>query len=158
MSIKTYKPSSKKLTPDQIANMRSTFEEIDQDKNGLINVDEVRTFMDDIGTNPIFARLAIEICDLNGDGQISFDEFGLFFKLLDDLDNDPTCIYRTLFDKFDADKSGFLEKEEVVKFLRYFGGEDWDEDDAERFIDNHDLDNDGKLNFQEICEMLEDEA
>lgn len=91
------------------------------------------------------------------DSSIKFDEFKPFYDAVNELQRDQSSIYRYLFDKFDTDHSGFLDKSEVVHLLYFFGGDDWNEDDAERFIDNHDEDHDGKLNFDELCNLLDDE-
>lgn len=146
-----------KFAKEQQENLQEAFDEIDQDHSGSIDLTETKGFLEKIGINSCFAPLAFEICGKKLDSSIKFDEFKPFYEALNNMNNDKLCIYRILFDKFDADHSGFLDKSEVVKLLCFFGGDDWDEDDAERFIENHDTNNDGQLDFEELCELIEDE-
>lgn len=143
--------------PDQYQELKEAFDEIDEDKSGNINLTETKLFLEKTGINSSFAPLAFEICDKSLDSSIKFDEFKPFYDAINELQRDQSSIYRYLFDKFDTDHSGFLDKSEVVHLLYFFGGDDWNEDDAERFIDNHDEDHDGKLNFDELCNLLDDE-
>lgn len=39
----------------------------------------------------------------------------------------------------------------LVKLLWFFGGNEWKKEDIKNFIDNHDRNNDGKLNFEKVC-------
>lgn len=140
--------------------LRNAFNEIDQDHNGSIDFTETQDFLEKVGINSIFARLAFEICGKSIDSPIKFEEFEPFYKALNDLQQDKMSIYRYLFNKFDTDKNGFLDTKEVVHFLSFFGCDDWDqwdEDDAIRFIDNHDSNHDGKLCFRELCDLIDDE-
>lgn len=157
MLKKLYKPNPQHLTKAQINSLRSAFNTIDTDHDQKITLDETKTFFREVGINPIFAPLAFELCDTDKNNVITFDEFAPFFKCLDDLDQDPRCIYRNLFEKFDDNTNGYLEKAELVKLLSYFESEPWSESEAEAIINSHDVDNDGRLNFEELCQMIEDE-
>ncbi|KAK8892468.1 Protein Aster-C [Tritrichomonas musculus] len=152
-----YMLKPKLVTDEQYEFLLEAFNEIDEDHNGNINLSETKNFLEKIGVNHVFAPLAFEICDKNQNSTITFDEFRPFYKLLGDIEKDRSTIYKVLFDKFDSDKNGYLDKKEVVRLLFFFGGDDWNEDDAIRFIDNHDTNNDGKLNFNELCNLIEDE-
>lgn len=152
-----YKIKHQSFTPAQMEQLKECFEEIDEDHNGSITLEETKSFLEKIGINHVFASLAFEICNKKPTDSITFEEFGPFYKLLDDIDNDNSVVYRTLFKNIDEDNNGYLDKQEVVKLLQFFGGDDWDEDDAERFIENHDKNGDGKLSFEEVAEMIDDE-
>lgn len=153
-NIKLYQPSAKELTPEQIAALKPTFDKLDKDHNGKINKEETKVFMEDIAINPIFVKLVFELCDTDKDGEITFEEFGPYFKLLHDLDQDPSCIYRTIFEKYDTDHNGLLDKNEVRELLKLFSDAEWTEENIELFIDNYDEDKDGSLNFDEVCKMI----
>lgn len=154
----SYKIKHMAFTPAQLEQLKESFDEIDTDNSGSISLEETKNFMEKIGINHIFAPLAFDICNKDPKDEITFEEFGPFYKLLDELGQDPSCIYRSLFDKLDEDNSGYLEKKEVLKLLYFFGGDEWDEDDAERFIEKHDTNGDGKLDFNEVCQMIDDES
>lgn len=154
MSEHIYRPQLLELTPEQIAAHKPRFDQLDEDHNGKINQEETKEFMKQVGINPIFVKLVFELCDSDSDGQISFDEFAPFFKLLKDLEQDPSCIYRNVFEKFDKDKNELLDKEEVRELLKLFSDAEWTDENIELFVDNYDKDHDGNLNFEEVCEML----
>lgn len=134
--------------------MKPHFKEIDADHNGSIDIEETKKFMKSININPAFAPLVLEICDTNKDGQISFDEFGPYFTLLSQLDENPSCIYKYIFDKFYTDHNGLLDKNEVRGLFKLFSDAEWTNDEIEAIIEKEDKDNDGNLNFAEMCEML----
>lgn len=72
--------------------MKPHFEEIDADHNGTIDIEETKKFMKSININPAFAPRVLEICDTNKDCQISFDEFGPYFKLRKESEINSTQI------------------------------------------------------------------
>ena len=164
-SQKTFQSSQKSLyrlpkiniAPKEFVSLEEAFREIDTDQSGSIDLQETKNFLQKIGINQAFAQLAYEICGKSADSEISFDEFYPFYKALNHINNDPSCVYRLLFDKFDTDHTGYLEKNEVVKLLCFFGGDEWSKEAVENFIDNHDGNNDGKLTFEEICHLFDDE-
>lgn len=149
-----YAPQVLELSPQQIQAYKAYFEKLDEDKNGKINQTETKEFMKQVGINPIFVRLVYELCDTDNDGEISFDEFAPFLNLLKSLEQDQSCIYRTVFEKFDKDHNGLLDKEEIRSLLKLFSDAEWSDENLELFIDNYDKDKDGSLNFDEVCEML----
>lgn len=154
MSEHIYRPKTLELTPEQIEAHRPRFDQLDTDKNGKIDVNETKEFMKQVGINPIFVKLVYELCDTDSDGLISFDEFIPFFKLLKDLEQDPSIIYRNIFEKFDKDKNGLLDKEEVREMLKLFSEAEWTDENIELFVEGYDKDKDGNLNFEEVCEMI----
>lgn len=152
-----HKLKHQSITQQQYEEFRESFNEIDEDNNGSITLEETKKFLEKIGVNHVFAPLAFEVCNKDPNGSIKFDEFAPFYQILDDIGKDQNYIYRLLFTKLDEDKSGYLELKEVLQLLFFFGGDDWNEDDAQRFIENHDSNNDGKLNFDELCSLINDE-
>lgn len=152
-----YKLPKINLTPKEFGSLEEAFKEIDEDQSGSIDLGETRNFLQKIGINQAFAQLAYEICGKSLDSQISFDEFYPFYRTLNNINNDPSCVYRFLFDKFDKDHNGYLEKSEIVKLLCFFGGDEWSKEAVENYIDNHDENNDGKLSFEEICKLFNEE-
>ncbi|KAK8871594.1 Calmodulin-2 [Tritrichomonas musculus] len=153
-NIQLYRPSIVELTQEQIAELKPKFEELDNDQNGKINAAETRQFMEKIGINPIFVKLVFELCDTDCDGQITFEEFGPYLELLRSLEKDPSCVYRNVFEKFDKDHNGLLDKQEIRELLKLFSDAEWEDDNIDLFIENYDKDKDGNLNFEEVCEMI----
>ena len=58
---------------------------------------------------------------------------------------------KELFDKHDTDKSGLLDKKELPALLKELG---LDAVKAEVLIKAADTDGDGKVSFDELCELM----
>eukprot|EP00931_Biecheleriopsis_adriatica_P117509 TRINITY_DN93014_c0_g1_i1.p1 TRINITY_DN93014_c0_g1~~TRINITY_DN93014_c0_g1_i1.p1 ORF type:complete len:372 (-),score=67.95 TRINITY_DN93014_c0_g1_i1:77-1192(-) len=69
-----------KLSSDQAAELKKSFEEMDANKNGVVTKEELITLIKGLGegvTNDVFVTVKemIQIADQNGDGKIQFEEF-----------------------------------------------------------------------------------
>ncbi|KAG0336268.1 G2/mitotic-specific cyclin [Podila humilis] len=62
-------------TEAQIAFIKTKFEEVDTDKNGSINLDELTTLLKTLGGGESSAKISIRQFDQNQDGRLTFDEF-----------------------------------------------------------------------------------
>merc|ERR1712156_1048099 len=111
---------------------------------------------------------AFKDIDQNADGNISKDELEEFLsyknmtqKQMDDLMNkmdlDQNGVIdvsfsqslREAFENADKDKDGFISKDEIKYLMKYF----FRCSDVENFMDNVDLDKDGKMNYKEFLMM-----
>lgn len=146
---------SESFTPEQLQNFQNIFKQVDSDHDGSISLSETREFFDKIGINPVLAPVAFVLSNKDVDSNISYSDLEPFYKYLSDIEDEPINVYRTLFHKFDRDNSGYLDQKEVRNLIYFFGGNEWGENDAQRFIQSHDEDNDGKLNFEEVCYLLD---
>ena len=153
--VKSKKAKSKKISEDEMRQLRVEFDSIDRDHSGELDFKELKTFMDKNNFEPQFANLAIRIFDKDGNGQISFDEFVEFTKALAKLDKDPIVLQRILFSTLDKDNSGELDNKEIYSFLNYFSPEPITEEDVQNIIDNLDEDENGKLSFDELMKAFQ---
>lgn len=153
--VKSKKAKSKKISEDELQQLKVEFDSIDRDHSGELDLKELKTFMDKNNLEPQFANLAIRIFDKDGNGQISFDEFVEFTKALGKLDKDPIVLQRLLFSTLDKDNSGELDNKEIYSFFNYFSPEPITEEDVQNIIDNLDEDGNGKLSFDELMKAFQ---
>ncbi|KAK8895465.1 hypothetical protein M9Y10_023931 [Tritrichomonas musculus] len=154
MDIDIYKSKTLHFTQEQLAITKQIFDHFDENKDGKLNFDEAKKFMLKYDIDQIFFPIAFEICDINKDKLISFEEFKFLFMLLDEVEDTPSIIYKNLFDKFDKNDKGFLEGEEIKEFLKYLF-KDITEQKLEFYLQYFDKNQDGKLDFDEITVILD---
>lgn len=75
------------------------------------------------------ADAIIEVCDVNGDGKITVDEYGVFFKSYTLTD----AQVQFAFEKLDADGDGLVTMNELVNAFDQFGKSE-NPDDAGNYI------------------------
>lgn len=96
--------------------LRYVFQQVDKDHSNAINASELQDCLSN-GTwepfNPETIRLMLSMFDRNHKGQLNFDEFKHLWKYIED--------WRQCFLSFDADKSGYISKDELKQALTTFG-------------------------------------
>jgi calcium-dependent protein kinase len=138
---------------DALAGMTELFQSFDKDSSGHISINELR-----VGLKKMHLQVGakqkteeeldaiIKDLDVDGNGQISYEEFVAATIHLAKLETDDR-IYE-VFKQFDHDQSGFITKEELLKI-----GEVQKIDlasDVDEFIRLSDTDGDGKISYEEF--------
>ena len=142
------------LSEERITEFKAAFELFDKDRDGAINNKELGTVMRNLGQNPSEEELKqlIREVDLNGDGTIDFKEFlCLMVKKMDDTDIDLEL--HDAFKFFDMDKDGYITSLELRNGMNNLGDE-YTPEEAEEMIKEGDLDNDGKINYDEFMKII----
>ena len=142
------------LTDETINQFHYLFELFDKDSSGTITTKELGTVMRNLGQNPSEEELKqlIREVDLNGDGTIDFKEFlCLMVKKMDDSDIDQEL--QDAFKFFDGDKDGYITSRELRNAMNNLGDE-YTPEEAEEMIKEGDLDNDGKISFDEFMKIV----
>ena len=62
--------------------------------------------------------------------------------------------YKSIFEKYDLDGSGSLERDEIIKILTEFKGRAPTQKQLDKFFSSVDSNNDGKISFQEFKKVL----
>ena len=62
--------------------------------------------------------------------------------------------YENIFKSFDKDKSGFMEKKELLTLFHNLGYRTITEDDIKKFLASIDLNSDGKISFEEFLKLM----
>ena len=142
------------LTDETINQFHYLFDLFDKDSSGTITTKELGTVMRNLGQNPSEEELKqlIREVDLNGDGTIDFKEFlCLMVKKMDDSDIDQEL--QDAFKFFDGDKDGYITSLELRNAMNNLGDE-YSPEEAEEMIKEGDLDNDGKISFDEFMKIV----
>ena len=142
------------LTEETINQFHYFFDLFDKDSSGTITTKELGTIMRNLGQNPSEEELKqmIREVDLNGDGTIDFKEFlCLMLKKMDDSDIDNEL--ETAFKAFDLDKDGYITPHELRNGMLNLG-EEYTPEEAEEMIKEGDLDNDGRIDYEEFMKIV----
>ena len=142
------------LTDETINQFHYLFDLFDKDSSGTITTKELGTVMRNLGQNPSEEELKqlIREVDLNGDGTIDFKEFlCLMVKKMDDSDIDQEL--QDAFKFFDGDKDGYITSLELRNAMNNLGDE-YTPEEAEEMIKEGDLDNDGRIDYDEFMKLV----
>jgi calcium-dependent protein kinase len=105
-------------SPEDIKNLKETFKALDKDGNGTITIEELKTGLGHKEDADTLVEL-LKGADTDGSGSIDYTEF--IAATLDAQTFMRNDYLRTAFDMFDKDKSGKIDKSELIQLL---GGEE----------------------------------
>lgn len=138
----------------ELARLKKRYEKLDADKNGLITPEEFRT-LPELASNPLVDRI-IDTMDKDKSGHVDFEEFVMALS---------TFIRGTMQDKlkfafriYDIDRDGFISNGELFMVLKMMVGSNLKDGQLQQVVDKTimytDTDHDGKISFDEFCEVL----
>lgn len=101
-------------------NVEATFRQIDRDDNGFLDVTELGSLLEAIGAKHDHEHVvqAAKHIARNGNGQITFDDFSKWYMGSEVRMEVST---RRVFDQFDVDGSGYVDKQEVKGMMKSLG-------------------------------------
>ncbi|KAK2967819.1 hypothetical protein RJ640_027713, partial [Escallonia rubra] len=141
------------LSGEEAAGMKEAFDMMDTSKRNKINLEELRSGLQNLGHQIPDADLQIlmEAADVDGDGTLNYGEFVAISVHLRKMANDEHL--HKAFAFFDRNQSGFIEIEELRHALS-------DEDDANTeevinaIMHDVDTDKDGRISYEEFSAMM----
>lgn len=145
---------AKNMSQEPEKEVHRHFTRLDKDGNGYLAADELKLLLLDMGFAPVAAQQEAEnmlkSADENNDGQVDFEEFKQVWhrKLLSQHDQ---YIHR-VFAVFDDNGDGFIDAKELQSVL----GDDFE--NIQAMIKEVDVNNDGKLSFEEFQKAMQEEA
>ena len=146
---------STNFSPEETQEIQQYFDEIDDDKSGTLEIDEMENFLSRIGVPTDLAKIIFFFFfDEPSEGHITLKNFINFFDLITtDQDDD---IFRAVFDKIDTDGSGEIDIDEFKTFAKRLGLNIRDVD-LEDLFKQIDIDDSNSLSYEEIVSFLEAE-
>lgn len=142
--------------PEEIARLGKRFRKLDLDNNGALSVDEFMS-LPELQQNPLVQRV-IEIFDQDGNGEVDFREFIEGVSQFS-VKGDKSQKLRFAFKIYDVDKDGLISNGELFTVLKMMVGNNLKDTQLQQIVDKTivyaDKDGDGKINFEEFCQVVE---
>ncbi|XP_010422291.1 PREDICTED: calcium-dependent protein kinase 31-like [Camelina sativa] len=150
------KVSAANLSEEEIKGLKTLFTNIDTDKSGTITLQELKTGLTRLGSKLTKSEVEelMKAADVDGNGTIDIDEFISATMHRYKLDRDDH-LYK-LFQHFDKDSDGHITKEELEMAMKEYGVKD--EGSIKEIINEVDIDNDGRINFDEFRTMMRSDS
>merc|ERR1712241_29634 len=142
------------LTDEQTAEFREAFALFDKDGDGTISTKELGTVMNSLGQKPTPQELEnmIKEVDIDGNGEIDFDEFlAMMAKKLKETDLEEDI--REAFRVFDNKSSGTISTQELRHIMSNLG-EKLKDHEIDEMILHADINGDGVINYNDWVSMM----
>lgn len=149
--------NAKGFTQDEMAEFKEAFDMFDLDGGGTIESHELKKVMGRLGESLTDAEIEemVRALDQNGDGEIDFDEFLelMIQRAAERNERDPEEQLRDAFNIFDADGSGFIDRNEVRVLMKKLA-QDLTDEEIDSIMDEADMDGDGEISFEEFKAIM----
>ncbi|XP_055616362.1 calmodulin-beta-like [Toxorhynchites rutilus septentrionalis] len=146
--------SAYSLSEQQENQFKQMFEKFDTDGNGSITTSELGLITQALGLNPSKEEMEqmIHEVDLDGSGTIELNEFMVLMARMcrEEPSEDEL---RQAFKVFDKNGDGFLTVDELSAVMQNFG-EGLSDDEFANLLREADVDEDGKINYNEFAALL----
>ncbi|KAK3786192.1 hypothetical protein RRG08_020335 [Elysia crispata] len=151
----TDEDTKKDISEEERKEIREAFEILDEDGDGKLSLDEMRTLLQsqfmtftDAQANALLAEL-----DTDKSGTIEYDEFEQY--VIDNGLSKPTpeefgSEMREAFEMFDTDNNGYIDAEEFKTFMMTLGDQ-MTEEQVSEMMKEVDTNGDGKIDYKEFC-------
>ncbi|XP_036132821.1 calmodulin-like [Molossus molossus] len=145
---------AEELSQEQVAEFKEAFTRFDKDGDGTINVQELGAVMKTLGQNPSEAELKelIARVDTDGDGAINFQEFlAEMVKRMKSWSGELDM--KEVFQAFDLNGDGHITLDELKQAMAQVG-QKLSQEELEAMIREADVDKDGRVNYEEFLQIL----
>ncbi|KAH6786387.1 calmodulin-domain protein kinase 9 [Perilla frutescens var. hirtella] len=140
------------LSEEEIHGLKAMFTNMDTDKSGTITYEELKAGLARLGSKLTKAevRQLMDAADVDGNGTIDYIEFITATMHRHRLEREEN-LYKA-FQYFDKDNSGFITRDELETAMQEHGV--INQTTINAIIDEVDSDNDGRINYEEFCNMM----
>ncbi|CAK5023370.1 unnamed protein product [Meloidogyne enterolobii] len=153
----------------ELRRLARRFKKLDLDGSGSLSVDEFMS-LPELQQNPLVQRV-IDIFDSDGNGEVDFKEFIQGISQFS-VKGDKNVKLRFAFRIYDMDRDGYISNGElfqvflinlyfnfILKVLKMMVGNNLKDTQLQQIVDKtilfHDKDGDGKISFDEFCDVVE---
>ena len=138
-----------------IEELRQDFVNIDKDRTGLINAQELKAAIkaSDINIPDDEVEMIINEVDYFGNGKINYTEF--LVATLDVKAFLDDSKLQAVFNQFDTDGSGVITKDNIITAMNKIGHE-ITEEELNQIMKEHDTKRDGVISYQEFKAVIMD--
>jgi serine/threonine-protein phosphatase 2B regulatory subunit len=139
-----------KVGDEEAKTIFKSFEKVDRDKSGQIDVDE---FFNGLKIEPTaFGERVFKVADVSNDGEIDFGEF--FVAIYNFCSFDDRSLLNFCFNIFDVDRSGSIDRGEVKALIKMMRGNSKKLDKmTDSLLKKLDTDGDGEMSIAEFMKM-----
>ncbi|XP_042473359.1 calcium-dependent protein kinase 2-like [Zingiber officinale] len=140
------------LSEEEIKGLKEMFKNMDSDNSGTITLEELKKGLASQGTklSEFEVKQLMEAADADGNGTIDYEEFITATVHMNRMDREEHLY--TAFQYFDKDNSGYITKEELEQALKE--KDLYDGEEIKEIISEADVDNDGRINYEEFAAMM----
>nr|ALS04147.1 calcineurin subunit B isoform 1 [Acartia pacifica] len=145
------------FSTDEVARLQKRFKKLDLDHSGSISTNELLS-LPELKDNPLVKRV-VAIFDRDNSGEIDFKEFveGLAMFVVKSTEREQKLKF--LFSVYDLDGDGLIANDELFTVLKMMVGSNLKDTQLQQMVDKTinalDKDEDGKINFEEFCGIIE---
>jgi len=154
MSSSSGSASIPSASAEEVAEMKEVFATFDRDSSGTVTTAELGLVLKSMSKN--FSdddlKKIVSRFDVNGDGQIDFDEF---FAMMTKHEKKEVDELKQAFDVFDKDGDGNITAKELEIVMKALG-EQIDRETINLMIESVDMDKNGFIDFEEFKRMMKD--
>ncbi|MCO5598505.1 hypothetical protein L7F22_052602 [Adiantum nelumboides] len=142
------------LSNEEVDKLKSTFDMMDIDKNGLLTFEEFKNGLHKLGSQLTESEIQqlMEAVGVNKDGALDYGKFTSLTVQLQRVDNDEHL--RTAFSHFDKDGNGYIDFDELKQAL----SDDLGPEDVSLIssvMNEVDTDKDGQISYEEFASMMQ---
>ncbi|KAK9202854.1 hypothetical protein WN943_013106 [Citrus x changshan-huyou] len=140
------------LSEEEIMGLKEMFKSMDTDNSGTITFEELKAGLPKLGTrlSESEVRQLMEAADVDGNGTIDYIEFITATMHMNRVEREEH-LYKA-FEYFDKDNSGYITMEELEHALKKYNM--GDAKTIKEIIAEVDIDNDGRINYEEFAAMM----
>jgi len=141
-----------KSDDNDIQNLRKAFDQFDSENDGVITKKEFKKALSNYNHSDEELEEIFDGLDDDEDGTIYYSEF--IAATLETRGRIKENRLAEAFDRIDSDDSGYISKKDLMSLL----GNDYTEERANLIIDQADVNNDGKISFNEFLNAFRNEG
>ncbi|CAH8632893.1 unnamed protein product [Heterobilharzia americana] len=128
------------------------FRQMDKDGNGTLTRREIKECMKLSGFNDQFIKEFIETFDLDGDGQITLEEYKGVLNIIPKEEKEM-AVWRTVFNDMDKDSSGKISVSEVFSLLEEMGY-DLQTSQLSEWMTRNKINKDNGMDYQQFLNFM----